>query len=73
MKRLLAEVAALVTVGATGCFGLGIAAADDAQASGTPAGPPSPDRKGYALGGAHVLGIPYEEYIRRTGADWFRG
>jgi diacyltrehalose acyltransferase len=73
MKRLLAEAAALVTVGATGCFGLGIAAADDASAPGTPAVPTPPDRKAYALGGAHVLGIPYEEYIRRTGADWFPG
>jgi hypothetical protein len=25
------------------------------------------------LGGAHVLGIPYDEYIMRTGADWFPG
>lgn len=29
--------------------------------------------RGYALGGAHVLGIPYDEYIMRTGADWFPG
>ena len=38
-------------------------------------GPPplgTPGR-GYALGGAHVLGIPYDEYIMRTGADWFPG
>jgi len=27
--------------------------------------------RGYALGGARVAGIPYEEYIRRTGAEWF--
>lgn len=75
MKRLLAAVSALVTVGATGCFGFGIATADeppvDPTAPGTPRlGTPG---KGYALGGAHVLGIPYEEYIRRTGADWFPG
>ena len=81
MRRLLASVTALVTVGATGCFGSGIAAADDTQAGWTPDhgapdnGPPplgTPGR-GYALGGAHVLGIPYDEYIKRTGADWFPG
>jgi hypothetical protein len=31
------------------------------------------DGTAYALGGAHVLGIPYDEYIRREGADWFPG
>ena len=36
MRRLLAAVTALVTVGATGCFGSGIAAADDTQAGWTP-------------------------------------
>src|SRR6478672_7083255 len=81
MRRPLAVVAALVTVGVTGCFGSGIAAADDTQAGWTPDhgapdnGPPplgTPGR-GYALGGAHVLGIPYDEYIKRTGADWFPG
>ena len=81
MRRLLAVVTALLTVGATGCFGSGIAAADDTQAGWTPDhgapdnGPPplgTPGR-GYALGGAHVLGIPYDEYIKRTGADWFPG
>lgn len=69
---------ALVTLGATGWFGFGIATADDTPvpAPGVPAdGSPSlgtPGR-GYALGGAHVLGIPYDEYIMRTGADWFPG
>jgi diacyltrehalose acyltransferase len=81
MRRPLAVVTALVTVSATGCFGSGIAAADDTQAGWTPDhgapsdGPPplgTPGR-GYALGGAHVLGIPYDEYIKRTGADWFPG
>jgi hypothetical protein len=82
MRRLLALVTALVTVGATGCFGFGIAAADDGQpgttadqngapATGTP--PLGTPGRGYALGGAHVLGIPYDEYIMRTGADWFPG
>ena len=45
-------------------------------APGTPGdGPPPWDagQTAYALGGAHVLGIPYDEYIRRTGADWFPG
>ena len=80
MQKLLAVVTALVTVGATGCFGVGIAAADDTPAGWTPDhghrdGPPplgTPGR-GYALGGAHVLGIPYDEYIKRTGAEWFPG
>jgi len=36
MRRLLAVVTALVTVGAAGCFGSGIAAADDTQAGWTP-------------------------------------
>jgi diacyltrehalose acyltransferase len=80
MARLLASVTALVTVSATGYFGIGVAAADDSQAGWTPehgapdTTPPigTPGR-GYALGGAHVLGIPYDEYIKRTGADWFPG
>ena len=81
MRMLFASVTALVTVGAAGCFGSGLAAADDTQAGWTPDhgapsdGPPplgTPGR-GYALGGAHVLGIPYDEYIKRTGADWFPG
>lgn len=81
MRRLFASVTALVTIGATGCFGFGIAAADDTQAgwtadhgapdNGTP--PLGTPGRAYALGGAHVLGIPYDEYIMRTGADWFPG
>ena len=74
MNRLLAIVTALTTVGAAGCFGFGIAAADETPVTPTD---PSPQLgtlgRGYALGGAHVLGIPYDEYIRRTGADWFPG
>ena len=47
----------------------------DAEHGAPDNGPPplgTPGR-GYALGGAHVLGIPYDEYIKRTGADWFPG
>jgi diacyltrehalose acyltransferase len=84
MKSLLAGLAVLVTAGATGCFGAGSAFADEQPAPNPPlpappisAGPPgppsSPPGTAYALGGAHVLGIPYDEYIRRTGADWFPG
>jgi diacyltrehalose acyltransferase len=73
MKRLLAGVTALVTVGATGCFGFGIAEADETPADGRSADGTPHDGTAYALGGAHVLGIPYDEYIRRTGADWFPG
>ncbi|WP_156686005.1 acyltransferase PE [Mycobacterium sp. Marseille-P9652] len=68
MKKLLAAVTALVTVGATGHFGVGVASADESPADGTPG-----DGTAYALGGAHVLGIPYDEYIRREGAEWFPG
>ncbi|HXO49095.1 MAG TPA: PE-PPE domain-containing protein, partial [Mycobacterium sp.] len=42
MKKLLAGVSALVTVGATGCFGIGTAAADGPEISG----PPSPGAPG---------------------------
>jgi diacyltrehalose acyltransferase len=70
MRKLLAVATMLLTVGAAA----GTAAADDS--GGTPADPTSqlgtPGR-GYALGGAHVAGVPYEEYIRRTGAQWFLG
>lgn len=79
MRGLFASIAALVTVGATGVFVPATAAADDTDSGwtadrGAPATPPigTPGR-GYALGGAHVLGIPYDEYIMRTGADWFPG
>lgn len=68
MKKLLAGVTALVTIGATGYFGVGAANADE-----TPADPPTPGGNAYALGGAHVLGIPYDEYIRREGDEWFPG
>jgi diacyltrehalose acyltransferase len=79
MRRLLASATALLTLGATGCFGLGIATADETPSTpvpGTPTGGPPPlgtPGRAYALGGAHVLGIPYDEYIMRTGADWFPG
>src|SRR3954447_402154 len=81
MRRLFASLTALITVGTKGCCGGGFAAADDAQPGwtadrGAPDNGPPPmgtPGRGYALGGAHVLGIPYDEYIRRTGAEWFPG
>jgi diacyltrehalose acyltransferase len=73
MKKLLAGVTTLVTVSATGCFGVGTVSADDTPAGGTPAPGTSADGTAYALGGAHVLGIPYDEYIRREGDEWFPG
>lgn len=81
MKKLLAAVTVLVTIGATGPFGGGIAAADETSTDGAPADGAQPGTavprgtpgRAYALGGAHVLGIPYDEYIMRTGADWFPG
>ena len=42
------------------------------SANGTPPQLGTPGRA-YALGGAHVLGIPYDEYIIDTGKDWFPG
>src|ERR1700712_3261590 len=81
MRKLLAGCAVLLTAGVTGCFGAGSAIADDSptpwpSVPGVPAAPaPAPSGSGtaYALGGAHVGGIPYDEYIRRTGQDWFPG
>jgi diacyltrehalose acyltransferase len=73
MKKLLAGVTALVTVSTTGYFGIGTASADDPPAGGAPAPGTSTDQTAYALGGAHVLGIPYDEYIRREGDEWFPG
>jgi hypothetical protein len=73
MKRLLAGVSALVTVGATGCFGVGTASADGPEISGPPSPGAPGDQTAYALGGAHVLGVPYDNYIRMEGAEWFPG
>ncbi|OBI87050.1 acyltransferase PE [Mycobacterium asiaticum] len=69
MKKLLAGLTALVTVGATSCLGVGRAMADETPTDEAP----QPGGTAYALGGAHVLGIPYDEYIRREGAEWFPG
>ncbi|OBK21789.1 PE-PPE domain-containing protein [Mycobacterium asiaticum] len=65
MKKLLAAAFALVMASTTGCFGTGVAKADE-----SPLVPSPTDEMAYALGGAHVLGIPYDEYIRREGAEW---
>ncbi len=73
LKKLLAGVSALVTVGATGCFGVGTASADGPQISGPPSPGAPGDQTAYALGGAHVLGIPYDQYIKMEGAEWFPG
>ena len=70
MKKLLT---ALVTASALTVSGLGLgtATADDTPA---PVPPPAPADPGtaYALGGAHVLAIPYDEYIRQTGGTGSR-
>lgn len=79
MKKLLAGLALVMTTSVTGSFGvLGNAWADDTPPpTPPPGGPvaPTPSNPGtaYALGGAHVLGIPYDEYIRMTGEHWFPG
>jgi diacyltrehalose acyltransferase len=75
VRSRYASAAALLIVGATGLFGAGSAAADN-----PPPPPPTPSNpampigtpgRGYALGGAHVLGIPYDQYIMDTGKKWF--
>lgn len=74
MRRTLASITALITVAVVGGVGPGIANADEPPPPPPPGSPVlgTPGRA-YALGGAHVLGIPYDEYIMRTGADWFPG
>ncbi len=78
MNKPRTAFAALVIVCLTGSFGAVTAAADDTPPPGpTIPGPTAPGTAtpgtAYALGGARVLGVPYDEYIRRTGADWFPG
>jgi hypothetical protein len=53
-------------------LGTGAATGDETPDGPQPPGPQAPGTA-YALGGAHVLGIPYDEYIRREGSDWFPG
>ncbi|MUL76177.1 acyltransferase PE [Mycolicibacterium sp. CBMA 226] len=84
LARSMAIATTVLTVGAGGPLADWIATADEPWA-GSGSGPGSGDTivpaippigtpgRGYALGGAHVMGIPYDEYIRRTGADWFPG
>lgn len=81
MKQLLAGLGALAIASAASFFGfgfavgmgggLGAAAADEDPTDSAAPGAPSRSPNAYALGGAHVLGIPYDEYIRREGAEWF--
>lgn len=81
MKKLLAGLAVLMTTSVSGAFGvLGTASADvtllpppPPPPGGPAAGTPENPGTAYALGGAHVLGIPYDEYIRMTGEHWFPG
>lgn len=77
MKKRLAVGTVLVTVSATGLFGAGSAVAEPPPnpppvpgADGSPPQIGTPGRA-YALGGAHVLGIPYDQYIIDTGKNWF--
>ncbi|UXA20483.1 acyltransferase PE [Mycobacterium sp. SMC-4] len=79
MRRLVTSTTAAIALAVTGCFGVALATADEAGFTPNPG--PAGDRKpalgtpgnAYALGGARVLGIPYDEYIRQTGAHWFPG
>jgi hypothetical protein len=79
MLTLLKAASVLVSVCATGLFGAGIATADDAGWTpdhGSPSDAPSllgTPGKAYALGGAHVSGIPYDAYRRAVGRDWYPG
>jgi len=75
MKKLLAATTAFLSIGVVGPLGVGIATADEPPPTPADFDRPGPARaiegRGYALGGAHVMGIPYDEYIMRTGAEWF--
>lgn len=76
MKKLLAAVTTLAAVG-TGPVS-GVAHADepspgDADSGGIATTLEGTPPRGYGLGGAHVKGIPYDEYIRMTGEQWFPG
>src|ERR1700735_3297705 len=73
VKKLLAGVTALVSISATGYVDTGTASPDDTPISGPPSPGAPGDQTAYALGGAHVLGVPYDQYIRMEGADWFPG
>ncbi|MDD4866470.1 MAG: PE-PPE domain-containing protein [Mycobacterium sp.] len=73
MQKLLAGVTVLLTVSAAGYFGVGNVCADDTPIGGPPTPGAPRDQTAFALGGAHVLGIPYDEYIRQEGAQWFPG
>ena len=78
MKKQLAATTALLTVWTSA----GTAVADDGPSddsaqyvspTGTATTLEGTPPRGYGLGGAHVAGIPYDEYIRMTGAQWFPG
>ena len=78
MKKQLAATTALLAVWTSA----GTAAADDGSSddsaqyvspTGTATTLEGTPPRGYGLGGAHVAGIPYDEYIRMTGAQWFPG
>ena len=80
MKRLVATVTTLLGVAASVAMSGGVAVADDPQddvsppdlsSGGTATTLEGTPPRGYGLGGAHVAGIPYDEYIRMTGAQWF--
>ena len=89
MNRLFAAVTMIVTVSAAvGMSSVGgVAAADDPPSdvsapdvsapidpsTGTATTLGGTPPRGYGLGGAHVAGIPYDEYIRMTGEQWFPG
>ena len=83
MKKLLSAIVALWAVAGTGPVS-GVAHAEEPSQDGAQVGaevssggtattvegtPP----RGYGLGGAQVKGIPYDEYIRMTGEQWFPG
>lgn len=86
MRKFFATATALIGMAVSAGMSGGVAAADDALDGSSPY-VPLPDLsaggtattlegtppRGYGLGGAHVAGIPYDEYIRMTGAQWFPG
>jgi len=83
MRKLLAAITTVAAVGVGTGSVSPVAHAEnpqvdsevgsEAQSGGTATTLLGTPPRGYGLGGAHVRGIPYDEYIRMTGEQWFPG
>jgi diacyltrehalose acyltransferase len=80
MKRLIAVVLAVWTVGSAGVFGLNVAKSDPGYPGNDPFAPPppvpvaddSPAKVVYALGGARPPNFPWAYYTMRSGVGFFQ-